>query len=187
MMTADNDQRIDVVYQVGPGRNASRKFSVAFLKHLSALLFSGRPIREWVADPATATVIAFLAQLLSKAPSIDEVGDESTLYYRIFTAAATIRGSRLAQVDAIASALQLAIKMYRPRRTGRPHRVHRQHPQHLGARTPERPVPAPPIATRPVPDYLRQLYYRSSTLSNPNSYRGGRIRSIPMGGQPHTR
>ena len=187
MITADKDQGVEVAYQIGSGRIASRRFSAEFLRQLSTLLFPRRAVREGLTEGLTATVIAFLSQLLTKTPSIDAVPDESALVYRISTITPTIRGDGLAQVDAIASALQLAIKTYRPRREGRPHPVHRQSPQDVAARPTDRPVLATPIATRPVPDYLRQLYYRSSTLSNPHTYRGGRIRSIPMGGQPRHR
>jgi len=187
MTTTDKSPSIEIAYQVGPGRSASRRFSVAALHQLSTFLFPRQTVREGLTERLTATVIAFLSQLLAKTPLIETVRDDSELVYRISTVTPRIRGDGLAQVDRIASALQLAIKTYRPRREGRPHPVHRQSPQDVAARPTDRPVLATPIATRPVPDYLRQLYYRSSTLSNPHTYRGGRIRSIPMGGQPRHR
>ena len=187
MTTTDKSPSIEIAYQVGPGRSASRRFSVAALHQLSTFLFPRQTVREGLTERLTATVIAFLSQLLAKTPLIETVRDDSELVYRISTVAPRIRGDGLAQVDRIASALQLAIKTYRPQRPRRLQPLHRQHPQDVVIRTADRPVPVTATTAGPVPAFLRQLYYRSSTLPNPSAYDGGRIRSIPMGGQPRHR
>lgn len=114
MTTTDTGQGIEIVYQVGLRRIASRRFCVAVFNQLSTHLFTRQEIRDGVCDRSTAAVITFLSELLTKTPSIDVVRDESTLVYLISTITPTIRGKRLAQVDAIASLLQSAIKMHFP-------------------------------------------------------------------------
>jgi len=187
MTTTDNNPRIDITYQVGLGRVASRRFSAAALRQLATFLFPRRTVREGSTEQLTTAVIGFLSQLLAKTPVAETVSDEAALLYRLSTVLPTFRGDRLAQVDAIASALQLAIKTYRPQRPRRLQPLHRQHPQDVVIRTADRPVPVTATTAGPVPAFLRQLYYRSSTLPNPSAYSGGRIRSIPMGGKPHSR
>lgn len=174
MTTTDTDQGIEIVYQVGLRRIASRRFCVAVFNQLSTHLFTRQEIRDGVSDRSTAAVITFLSELLTKTPSIDVVRDESTLVYLISTITPDHPGQTTCPGGCYRFAAPIRHQDALSRRTSRQHPPHRRHPQDLVERTAYRPVPKERTALRRATDDARQSSRR----------RHGRRRRDPLSTSP---